>query len=561
MSTGRPLRPVGRQERGAVSQEHARGIRRGRSPLHVLVGLGVLVLLALGGLACRSPLIPLPTGKVASPTVESVPSPSAVPTVPPSPRSQNDVLAACPPAEQAQAMRSDYLPAWETLPLWACYDLDLELQEEGRAYAGRARITVLNRTGSPLDELVLRLYPNAPVIYGGKVSLEAVTVDGQPVEPEIFLSDGTAVRLPLPEPLPPEASARVVARFRGQVPTDFGSDEVYGIFNRTSDGPVVTLANWYPLLAAWADGKWYAEPVIGEGDAVVSEVGLYRVRVAVPAGWSLVATGSIVEQRQADGYTFYEMVSGPVREFTVVASPAYTPREERVGGVRLVHWGLEAGETAWDEALDVARGSVSVFEERFGPYPYAELEVAAIPMRNAAGVEYPGLALIGAELYTSDRGRSFLPVAVAHEVAHQWWYGVVGNDVIRAPWQDEALTTYSSLLYFEAERPATFARLIKAYEREVEKFEEEADISTAIAQPLRAFKGRSEAYGIVVYLKGALFFHELRQRLGDDLFFQALRAYYARYQYRIAPAEALLDIFEEACGCSLDEVYREWGVK
>lgn len=512
---------------------------------------GGLIVLAVVLLACWPSGIFPPT---KTPLPPSAPAPSAT-----APAARNAVLVACPPEEQAQAMRPDHVPVWEALPLWACYDLELDLDANGSAYTGRARITVVNRTDSTLEDLVFRLYPNAPVIYGGKISFDVVSVDGQAVEPELFLPDQTAVRVPLPTPLPPHASARVEMRFRGQVPTDFGSDDVYGVFNRSSNGPVVTLADWYPLLATWEDGAWRADPVIGEGDAVVSEVGLYRVRVVVPAGWSLVATGSIVEARQADGHTFYKLVSGPAREFTLVLSPAYTPREGTVNGVRVVHWGLEEGEAAWDEALDVARASLAIFEERFGPYPYAELEVAAIPMRNAAGVEYPGLALIGAELYTSGRARSFLPVAVAHEVAHQWWYGVVGNDVIRAPWQDEALTTYSSLLYFEAERPAFYARLVKSYQQQVEEFEQNNGTSP-VAQPLSAFRGKSEAYGIVVYLKGALFFHELRRQLGDEVFFQALRAYYTQYSYTIAPPDALLDAFEAACGCSLGDVYRAWGL-
>lgn len=519
-----------------------------------LVWPGGLAVLTLVLLACR-PSIPLSPAKTPL-----LPSTSAtVPSATAQAGERNGVLLACPPEEQAQAMRPEHVPVWESLPLWACYDLELNLEDDGSAYTGWARITVVNRTDSALEDLVFRLYPNAPVIYGGKISLDVVSVDGQAVEPELFLPDQTAIRVPLPTSLPPRASARVEMRFRGQVPTDFGSDDVYGVFNRSNNGPVVTLADWYPLLATWEDGTWRADPVIGEGDAVVSEVGLYRVQVVAPAGWSLVATGSIVEARQADGHAFYKLVSGPAREFTLVLSPAYTPREETVNGVRVVHRGLEEGEAAWDEALDVARASLSVFEDRFGPYPYAELEVAAIPMRNAAGVEYPGLALIGADLYTSDRARAFLPVAVAHEVAHQWWYGVVGNDVIRDPWQDEALTTYSSLFYFEAERPTFFARLVKSYEQQVEEFERNNGTSP-IAQPLSAFQGKSEAYGIVVYLKGALFFHELRRQLGDEVFFQALRAYYTRYSYTIAPPDALLDAFEAACGCSLDNVYRAWGL-
>ncbi|MDQ7028770.1 MAG: M1 family metallopeptidase [Ardenticatenia bacterium] len=491
-------------------------------------------------------------------------TPAAVVTSPTVVASPDSVFVACPLEQQNAALRATSQPEWNRLPLWACYDLELSLNPEEMTYTGQARITLVNRAGRSLETLVFRLYPNAPLIYGGQLSVIDAVVGGTAVTPTLFLSDQTALRLPLADPLPAGEPVVVMLRFRGEVPVDFGgSDDVYGIFNADSERSVVTMANWYPLLAPWRDGTWYATPVLGEGDAVVSEVALYRARIMVPAGWHVVTGGTVVADRQVNGYHVYEVVTGPVRELTLVASPAYIRREATVGDVGVVHWGLEEGDVGWDEALDVARESMELFGATFGPYPYAELDVAAIPMRNAAGVEYPGLALIGADLYTG-ADRSFLPVAVAHEVAHQWWYAVVGNDVLQAPWQDEALTTFSSLFYFEERRPTQFTRLYKGYEQYVRRVEQEArqqgqELPT-IAQPLNAFVGRERAYGAIVYLKGALFFYALRQELGDETFFRALRSYYEDYQYTIAPPGALLASFEDACGCQLDALYREWGV-
>ena len=525
-----------------------------------LAAIGVLLILAAGCALWPGDGLPGVTPEPAAPET-SAELPTATPKVTTVP---NPVLVACPPGQQGAAMRRTSEPDWNRLPLWACYDLELMLDPEGVTYTGRARITVVNRAGQPLDALVLRLYPNAPLIYGGQLSVTEAMVGSTAVSPTLFLPDRTALRLPLPEPLPADGAVEVTLRFRGHVPVDFGgSDEVYGIFNADSESSVVTLANWYPMLAPWRDGAWYAEPVLGEGDAVVSEVALYRARIMVPAGWQVVASGTTVDVRQINGYHVYEVVTGPARELTLVAGPAYTAREASVGDVRVVHWGLDGGEAGWNEALDVARESLELFGATFGPYPYAELDVAAIPMRNAAGVEYPGLALIGADLYAGD-DRSFLPVAVAHEVAHQWWYAVVGNDVLRAPWQDEALTTFSSLFYFEERRPTQFTRLYKGYEQYVRRLEEKARQQgrelPGIAQPLSAFEAQGRAYGAIVYLKGALFFYELRRELGDERFFRALRDYYSRYRYTIAPPEALLDAFEDACECQLDTLYREWQV-
>ena len=135
----------------------------------------------------------------------------------------------------------------------------------------------------------------------------------------------------------------------------------------------------------------------------------------------------------------------PARDFTVVAGPNFERMESEVNGVRVQHWGLSGGEARWEETLGIATRALELFEARFGPYPYAELDSVAVPLRLASGVEYPGLILISQALYQPDNERPFyLDIVVSHEVAHQWWYATVGNDVLEYPWQDEALATFSA---------------------------------------------------------------------------------------------------------------------
>lgn len=545
--------------------------------------LAVLAIIVLVITACETPLTqsqtPIPTQPApteppateVSPTVTATQIQGDTEILPNTPTPTSDatlepaavpisVLAACPPEAQAAAMRETQVPDWEALDLNACYNLTLTLDDDA-TYAGSAQITFRNDTGTELSDLVFRTFGNADIVYGGSLDITSAAVNDESVTPETFLSDDTGLRVPLPEPLAPDEMVVVTMDFGGEVPMGFESNETYGIFNRTDteDGPVVTLANWYPLLATWQDGEWYATEVVGEGDAVVSDVALYRVDVTAPASWTVVGTGSIVNTTEADAGVIHTLVSGPAREFTLAASPAYELQETTVDGVRVAHWGLPAGEDAWQHTLDVAADSLRIFNHRFGPYPYTELEVAAIPMQNAAGVEYPGLALVGAGLYTSDNGRNFLPVATAHEVAHMWWYAVVGNDVLQDPWQDEALTTFSSFLYFEEEEPAQYEELVASYERTVEQFEEREG-EGVVTKPLAEYRGQGDTYAVVVYLKGALFFSSLRDKLGDETFFGALQDYYSSYKYELAPPEALLNSFETACGCELDDVYEEWGI-
>ncbi|MEJ2351825.1 MAG: M1 family metallopeptidase [Anaerolineales bacterium] len=486
-------------------------------------------------------------------------------------------LAACPVDNQALAMGSQYIPDWTNLSLSACYDLSLDLDLENKTYRGTATVTYANLTGEDLPDLVFRTYPNSRQIYGGQLDVTSAAVNGVAVSPQVFLSDRTGLRIPLQQPLPAGDSRLVQLEFNGAFPVDFGGlSDVYGIFNYVSQEQVLTLADWYPLLAPRRNGAWEADAVVGIGDAVVSQVALYKVQINAPADWQLITTGSQVSQDQVQGPGFSlvtpnlqpsnlqsstSFVSGPAREFILLASPNFTLREDRVGGVNIRHWGLPDGEPRWDEALQATVESLSLYDERFGPYPYAELDVVAVPLKRASGVEYPGVFLLGASQYEQNTQRPFLLGLVAsHEAAHQWWYGVVGSDVLLHPWQDEALATFSSLLYQQIYQPRSYPGTLQFYEQTVSEVDQGSG-NTSVDQPVDAFTDHPNEYSPIVYDKGALFFVNLRDKLGDQIFFDALRSYYSHEQYKIASPADLLGAFESSCSCDLSDFYAQWGVE
>ena len=458
-------------------------------------------------------------------------------------------------------MRPDQIPDWETLDLAACYRLKLKIASKPNEYSGVAQVTFTNTTGVALDEVVFRTYPNADRIFGGSLTISEAQVGGLPVQPQVYLEDRTAVRLILPQLLSQEETIEIELGFSGQLPQDFGgSARLYGVFNYTTSEQVLTLANWFPILAPWINGGWQVEPVVGIGDAVVSEAALYLVEVTAPDSWQVIATGSQIDSSRAEGLTTTTFASGPARDFFISASPSFVLRSQELNGVRINHWGLPAGEERWEEVLQATVDSLSVYDELYGLYPYAELDVADAPLRLASGVEYPGVFLIGSQMYIPNVAEPYLlGIVVSHEAAHQWWYGVVGNDVLTHPWQDEALATYSSLLYQQVHQPLVYKGTLVFYESRVDNLED-AEVDTDVDQSVAAFTDEPSAYSLVVYLKGALFFVELQELIGDEAFFDALQAYYRENMYDLVAPQTLLDAFEAACGCELDSFYEEWGV-
>lgn len=418
-----------------------------------------------------------------------------------------------------------------------------------------------NDTGVTQNELVFRIFPNAQNIYGGRLLVSKAMIDGIEVQPEVFLSDSSGLRLTLPQPLAPDSTAQIYLSFSLTVPTNFERPETYGIFNMTSDGPVLVLANWFPILATWGEGGWLASPVQQIGDAVTSQTSLFQVSISAPTDWKVVATGKQIGERNQTGAILHEYISGPTRDFMIVASPSFESRTQTSGEISINQWGLPKSKANWDFALETSRSALTWFGDIYGEYPFNELDIVAVPLQNASGVEYPGLILIKDDAYNPQDAnqKAFLKIVILHEVAHQWWYSIIGNDVLLNPWQDEALATYSTLDFLEKNEPAIYQVVTRQYEDRVSNYEKDHP-NESVGQPVSAFQGRGSAYSTIVYMKGALFLKEIRQKVGEKAFYEGLSTYYRQYKYRLAEPSQLLDAFQKSCNCDMKPLFQQWGV-
>ncbi|MFM8321354.1 MAG: M1 family aminopeptidase [Chloroflexota bacterium] len=481
---------------------------------------------------------------------------------PPIPTSLSDDRLPAPPAGDPGAA---LLPAERSaadLPVTARYRIHLQVDPSGERFSGRQIVQVTNRQPAALDALYFRLLPNGGKSYGsGSLEVSEVRLGETRLQPALSQGD-SVLEVPLPEPLAPGAALELDFSFTGQAAVEFGGDHDnggYGIYN-LSDG-VLSLANAYPILAVYDAGGWNLDPVSNIGDSVYSETAYYSVLACVPEGWRVAATGATLEGPYSvtGGLDCSRFESGPMRDFYLIAGREFDVLEEQVDGVNVRSYYLPGDEAAAAQTLETAAASLQVFNQRFGPYPFTELELVEAPMRYALGVEYPGVVLIAQDLY-QETGAPEFPMTVAHEVAHQWWYSVVGNDVFDAPWLDEGLATYSSALYFEdAVNPQTARGYLDFWRSRVDSVKG-TENDKPVAESLSFFEGldNSSAYSRIVYLKGAIFFDSLRKEIGDEAFFQALQQYYAARRFEVATAQDLLGAFETAAGRSLEDFYRPW---
>ncbi len=467
--------------------------------------------------------------------------------------------------QESQAMRPAFAADIFLMENATCYDIDVTVDPSFQSLSGKETVYFTNQGDTPLQSIFFRTYPQANRVYGGEMTVSKAIVNKIEILPEVAIEeeDGSAVRLPLFEPLAPGRHLVIELQFEAKIPRDFGGDvktsNSYGIFNH-SDG-ILTLANWYPIMAAYDKTGWHLPPVPQEGDAVFSETALYHVLLHTDIGVTPVGTGQEIYKHVTPwGDVFHEMVSGPTRDFMLVLSKDLKVARQDEGGVLVNSFYLTQDADASSNVLSFTVAALHTYEDLFGPYPYRELDVVGVPLNHAAGVEYPAMFLIGRSLY-QNKDDPFLEFAVAHETAHQWWYGLVGNDVINDPWLDEALANYSTAIYMEkAHGSAGLQKTLDTWEQLLNRWKSDHP-DEPVAQPLSEFAGREDAYSIIVYVKGALFFHAVREKIGDQAFFESLKQYYQAHRYGVAHPADLLQTFESTSGQDLNGLYQEWGVK
>jgi aminopeptidase N len=483
----------------------------------------------------------------ASPTAKPTTVPRASPTTAPSASPATPAPFGTPLDTQAQAaaLLPDFHGDLDQAGAWNRYTIDATIDPDARTIAGRLRLEYTNRDTGPLDALYFHLYPNL-ADFDGRLDVTALAVDGQAI-PVVYELRRYRLRVNLPRPLASGETTTMTMDFATRTPLN--ASDKYGAFNE--EGGVLALASSYPIAAIVRGGKWDIGEPNGRGDFVNSETALYDVTLTAPADWKLVTTGVVIDGRLDGGQQTARIVSGPQRDF-MISLAQYGVVSGEVDGTHINSYYRPGDEAGGQAALQAAANALQAFNTRYGRYPLAELDVVEVNARTFLGVEYPGIILIQNNLYGQGGG---LEITVAHEVGHQWWYNLVGNDVQTEAWLDEALASYSQIVYQEQVHGADAA------ERELEGFRQRyrdivADGRDApVEQPTAAFRGN---YISIVYGKAVLFFQAMRKQIGEAAFDRFLHEHYSKHRYGYISGADLLADAEGACGCDLDGLYHDW---
>jgi hypothetical protein len=405
-------------------------------------------------------------------------------------------------------------------------DLDFSLGEDLRTVTGTE--TVVFTPDLPTPELVFRLVPNGPDSTALGNQLTVTAVRGDDVAAGGYEQAGAAA----PGGLYVVALAdRLAAGESTEVELDFTLRLGNGGFERLGTAQDVSWwASGAPLLA-WEPGVgWARDPFVAlTGETATSPASDTTISVDAPAALTVLMTGDQGEPTRERGGRRTWASHEPVARDVSVAVGSFLTAETQVDGVRVTAGVLPGSGGDPAHLARTTAEDIGQLSAQFGAFPYSTLTVPWLP-DFGGGIEYPSSILLASPDET----------VLRHEVAHMWFYGMVGDDQFRDPWLDEAFASYAESVVGDPD-PDRVARSLAA----------EGDVGGSMAD----FPD-DRRYVTAVYGKGAAMLLTARQQAGAAAFDAALRCYVDAQAWRIAtPADvgaaladlpAALTVLEEA---------------
>lgn len=446
------------------------------------------------------------------------------------------------------------------------YEIDAAFYEEEKTIEGTEKVTYTNKSSNNIKAIYFHIYPNVfklketvpfeenemnrAYLDGfepGYININSVKSSKGDLSFLVIGKGNSILKVNLDEELESGEKTKIYIDFMVKVPPAYGR---FGFGKNT-----VNLGNWYPIASVMDEAGWNLDPYYSIGDPFFSDISNYRVVMTMPPNYVLAATGDLIKKESIDGNYRWTFEAPKVRDFAMIASNRYKVIEDETGGVSIRSYYFE--DEAAELSLKAAKDSIEIFNEAFGKYPYKHFSVAASDF-FIGGMEYPKLVFINEEMYEGNE--EMLEYIIVHETAHQWWYGIVGNDEVEEAWLDEALTEYSTLLYYEnkygeeAKNKMYKEMILGTYNlyRNFNKTENEI-----ILKHLQDFKSSRE-YQALVYCKGTMFLQCLREELGDEAFFDILKVYFDKYKYKNATTEDFMKICEIVSDRDLNNIFEKW---
>lgn len=450
-------------------------------------------------------------------------------------------LVACSTDKMKQAIKNG-----DNYTIVAAYD------DQTHVLSATQTVTLTNRSENSFTSVKFHVYANqyredamngvVPNVYRaqaypngesyGDITFDSVKVNGTAVAYTIEGQDMDILSVPVEELYPNE---KVDVELVYQI-------QLANIRHRLGyTDNAVNLGNFYPILCYVENDNYVCSPYYNIGDPFVSDVANYNVTLTLPESYVVASSGNLVEATPNNGYVTYNYTADAVRDFAMVLSNSFKKLSKTVGNTQVNYFYFADADA--ETSLNTACGMLEYLNANVATYPYPHYDVVETDFCYG-GMEYPCLAMItsGSQSYQE---------AIAHETAHQWFYGIVGNNQIENAWMDEGLSEFLTYLYMDKTGATSLAHNMLACTQTYTTYVNVLDrYYSNVSRAFRSvadFKNDSE-YVIFTYVKGSLMFHSLYESVGATRFWKSLERYYTDGQFTVASPALMIDSFATTCG-------------
>ncbi|MBR4324733.1 MAG: M1 family metallopeptidase [Bacteroidales bacterium] len=453
----------------------------------------------------------------------------------------------------------------------ASYNIEAKLDTDAKMVSGVEVLTWKNTSNDSICELMFHTYLNAFKNSGSTYFKESefntgynlgadldesemgyidinrmVIVDGEPLTQDIKYvqpddgnsDDQTVFAVRLPKAIQPGEEIKVQINFLSKLPK---------IIARTGyeRGDYFMVAQWFPKIAVYepkgmrqrAKGGWNCHQFHYHSE-FYADFGTYDVAITVPEKYKVAATGvETYEATVGDGTKVYKFHASDVIDFAWTASPRYNVISDTYNnkGIKLVYMPEHGGVS--DRYITAVKYAMEYMEKHVGEYSYPQITVVDVPYyaTNASGMEYP-MFVTTETVKGLPSGIRTMEATVIHEFVHNYFMAVVATNEFEEAWLDEGVTQfYETQIMDEYYGEGSLVNFfgLKMNDTECSRLSYTQSYNPAISTiDNYVWKYPSYTYGTMVYDKACTMMQTLKGLMGAEHFDNAMRNYYAKYQFK-----------------------------
>jgi len=476
------------------------------------------------------------------------------------------------------------------------YTIQVSLDDSLHVLKAHEKITYVNHSPQTLQYIYFHLWPNAyqpgshldrqmlgnhkkELHYGkaealGRIDSLSFTTGSKKLTWHFLKDTMDAAVVYLDAPLQPGDSVNIETPFYVKIP-----DASFSRLGHTMQAYFIT--QWYPKPAVFDKTGWHVMPYLNQGE-FYSEFGNYEVKITLPANYVVAATGdrydseadeALMRERERQGLdapvgstlafppsdTVMKTITfrqKQVHDFAWFADKRFMVRMEEFElpishrKVKAYAYFTALSKNLWKEGARFVKEAVLFYSTHVGEYPYNHASAVDGQIMAGGGMEYPNVTVIN-----TPSGLYDLDVVIAHEVGHNWFYGILGNNERDDPFMDEGLNSFYEMRYVRQRyskltlanfvgQDASF-KIMRLNEFPVWKEKELLYAMSMRSREEQPLTTGSEAYtdfnyGAIVYSKSPVIMDYLMRLVGPAQLDSAMQAYYQQWAFKHPTREDFL---------------------